>query len=152
MRHAATDFDGRFLIAEAARAHYEPDGRQRLLGREFAPAVLIDHFAHQAHLLLIGHGAYITPMPMLSPTDVAVLREACRAGVLKIKVAGRISEAEKAREFERCKSATVLRYLGFLEELPDEGAYASWRPVRGCAEALASVMAERRPISRARRA
>jgi hypothetical protein len=79
----------------------------------------------------------------LNDFDLHILKEACRAGVLKVKIAGKISEADRAREFERCKSATVLRYLGFLEELPDEGAYARWRPVKGCKEALAAVIRER---------
>jgi hypothetical protein len=82
-------------------------------------------------------------MPMLTDQDIAVLREACRAGELKVKVAGRMSPADKAAAFERRKSATVLRYLGFLEELPDQGAYARWRPVNGCREALEAVMATR---------
>jgi hypothetical protein len=69
-----------------------------------------------------------------------MLRQACRDGVVKVKIAGKISEADKAREFERCKSATVLRYLGFLEELPDEGAYARWRPTAGCAEAVKRIL------------
>lgn len=82
-------------------------------------------------------------MPLMTDQDIAVLREACRAGELRVKVAGRLSAADQAREFERCKSATVLRYLGFLEELPDQGAYARWRPVAGCKEALARVTRER---------
>lgn len=86
-------------------------------------------------------------MPKLTDFDVRVLQEACRDGVLKVKIAGKIAAADREREFERCKSATVLRYLGFLEELPDEGAYARWRPVRGCKEALRAVMAERGPRS-----
>lgn len=84
-------------------------------------------------------------MPQLTDFDVAVLQEACRLGVLKIQVAGKIAAADKDWALERCKSATVLRYLGFLEELPDEGAYARWRPVKGCREALRQVLADRQP-------
>jgi hypothetical protein len=83
-------------------------------------------------------------MLRLSDFDVRVLQEACRDGVLKVKIAGKISAADREREFERLKSATVLQSGGYLEELPDKGAYARWRPVKGCKEALRAVMAERR--------
>lgn len=79
------------------------------------------------------------PMPMLTPDDLALLKEACSKGMVKVKVAGRINSADQAREFERHKSATVLRYLGFLEPMPDDGAYAVWRPRPGCSEALAQA-------------
>lgn len=82
-------------------------------------------------------------MPMLTAEDLALLKEACAGGLVMVKVAGRLSAADQAREFERRKSATVLQYLGFLEELPDQGAYARWRPVAGCKEALARVTRER---------
>ena len=75
-------------------------------------------------------------MPLLAPEDVDMLRQACRDGVVKVKVAGRISQDAQAAEFERCKSATVLQHLGFLEPMPDDGAYARWRPAAGCRDAV----------------
>jgi hypothetical protein len=77
---------------------------------------------------------------MLTPADVALLQDACRDGEVKVKIAGRMTKADEAREFERLKSATVLQYLRFLEPLPDRDAFARWRPVAGCQTALGRVL------------
>jgi hypothetical protein len=109
-------------------------------GGEKAESAALSNCGFQRRSEPIAPLAGFCAMPMLDDADVALLQEACRAGVLRIRVAGRTTEAEKAREFERCKSATVLRYLGFLEEMPDDGAFARWRPARGCEKALRAVL------------
>lgn len=79
-------------------------------------------------------------MIKLNADELALLKEAAahKFGEVRVKIAGAIHDPEQ-QEMRRVH-ASVLAHAGFLEEMPDQGAYAVWRIKPEAREALRRVM------------